>query len=91
MAATLGEPYAIKQIDAVPSIYRELGNGFEIEVFSTNNKTWLVNIWQRRPHTELMAIYEIPDVHLKDALGYYAVQYLGLVSQFRVEREDQPV
>ncbi len=91
VVAALGEPYAIKEIDGSPSIYRDLGNGFDIEVFSANNyKTWFVNVWQRQPHIELMGIYEVPSEHLKDALGYYAARHLGLVSQFRVEREGQP-
>lgn len=91
VVAVLGAPYIIKEIDGNSSIYRDLGNGFEVEVFSANNyNTWLVNVWKRGPHNELMGVYEIPDAYLKDALGYYAVRYLGLVSQFRVEREDPP-
>lgn len=90
----LGEPYILKKLDrwGGPVIYRDLGNGFDVEVFSaTNYRTWLINVWQRTPHTELMGIYEVPGDHLKDTLGYYAARYLGLVSQYRVEREDLPI
>ena len=41
--AWLGDPYRLETLDGVPAIYRDLGNGFDIEVFSTDGeKTWLI-------------------------------------------------
>lgn len=77
----LGEPYAIQVIDGENVIYRDLGEGHDIEVsgldHSRENIKATVYVWQRIPHSEIMEIYE--GIHslvdLKDLLGAIALKY----------------
>lgn len=89
----LGPMYSVRKIDGVESIYREFGNAFEFEVtgfFGTKEMT--INLRQRKPHAELLAIYTgitDPEV-LADTLGYLAFKYQNHQAKIRVEREDSP-
>lgn len=91
MREFLGPMYSVKKIDGVESICRKINDRFEFEVtgfFGTKKMT--INLWQRKPHTELMAIYSgIYDKEvLADTLGYLSFKYQNLSTQIQVERED---
>lgn len=87
----LGPMYSIQKIDGVESIYREFGNAFEFEVTGFfGAKEMTINLWQRKPHIELLAIYTgitDPEV-LADTLGYLAFKYQNHQEKIQVERED---
>ena len=54
----LGPMYSVQVIDGVESIYRKINAALEFEVTGFfGSKTMTVNVWQRKPHTELMAVY----------------------------------
>lgn len=87
----LGPMYSVRVIDGVESIYRKVNDSFEFEVTGFfGAKTMTVNLWQRKPHTELMAIYTgiTSKEDLADTLGYLAFRYQNLSERIRVERED---
>lgn len=89
----LGPMYSIKVIDGAESIFREIDDRFEFEVCGFfSGKTLTVNLWQRKPHTELMAIYSGIAIteDLADTLGYLAFKYKNLQERIQVEREDLP-
>lgn len=77
----LGEPYVTQIIDGENVIYRDLGEGHDIEVsgldHSRENIKASIYVWQRVPHSEIMEIYE--GIHslldLKDLLGTIALKY----------------
>lgn len=80
----LGEPYTIKVIDRENSIYRDLGNGFDIEVSGLDNQKKSINasiyVWQTKNfiHT-VETIHDINSIiELKDTLGYLAIKYLNI-------------
>lgn len=87
----LGPMYTVKKIDMVETIYRKVNERFEFEVtgfFGTSKMT--VNLWQIRPHRDLMAIYSgiRTKEELSDTLGYLSFKYQSLSERIRVERED---
>ncbi len=89
--AFLGPMYSVRVIDGVESIYRRVNDAFDFEVigfFGTGTMT--VNLWQRKPHTDLMAIYSgiRSKEDLADTLGYLSFKYQNLQEKIRVERED---
>lgn len=47
----LGDGYSVKTIDLEPCIYRNLGNGYDIEVSGLNNqkKGCIVYLWRTSP------------------------------------------
>lgn len=87
----LGPMYSVKMIDKVESIYRRISDRFDFEITGFFGRKGLtVNLWQRKPHLELLAIYSgIKDKEsLSDALGYLSFKYQNLADQIQVERED---
>lgn len=87
----LGPMYSIKVIDGDESIYRKINEFFDLEVCGFfGGQSITVNVWQRQPHTELIAIYKgissIDD--LADVLGYLAFRCKNLQEKIHVERED---
>lgn len=87
----LGPMYSVRVIDGVEVIYRKINDALEFEVTGFFGDTaMVVNVWQRRPHTELMAIYAgvTSKEDLVDVLGYLAFKYQNLRDKIRVERED---
>ena len=85
-SAFLGEPYEIKVIDMENVIYRDLGEGHDIEVsgLDNNHKSMdaIVYVWRKTPGAEIIEIYE--GVHslldLKDLLGFISLKYRNLDS-----------
>lgn len=91
ICAYLGPMYSIRVIDGVESICRKINDSLEFEVTGFfGGACTAVNLWQRQPHTELLAIYT--DIRSKedlaDTLGYLAFKYQNLQEKIRVERED---
>lgn len=87
----LGPMYSIKIIDGVESIYRKINEFYDFEVCGFfGGKAITVNVWQRKPHTELMVVYSgISNVDaLADVLGYLAFRCKNLKEKIQVERED---
>lgn len=87
----LGETYKVQMMDGTEGIYRKIDDRFEMEIMGFwGVKDFTVNLWQRLPHTELLAIYSgIKTVgDLADTLGYLAFKYQNLAGRIRVERED---
>lgn len=87
----LGPMYSVQVLDGVEGIYRKINGQFEFEIngfWSTKNIT--VNLWQRHPHTELIAIYSGIQTKedLSDTLGYLSFKYQNLSKKIQVERED---
>lgn len=87
----LGPMYSVRVVDGVECIYREINDDYDFEItgfFGT--KKMCVNLWRRKPHLELVAIYsgiETKEI-LSDVLGYLAFKYQNLATQILVERED---
>lgn len=89
----LGPMYSIRIIDGVESVFREINDRFEFEVCCfSGEKHMTVNLWQRRPHIELLAVYSgiATKEDLADTLGYLAFKYKSLREKIQVEREDSP-
>lgn len=87
----LGPLYSVQLLDGVEGIYRKFNDCFEFEVVGFwGEKAVTVNLWQRRPHTELLAIYSGIQTKedLADTLGYLAFKYRNLSEKIQVERED---
>jgi len=87
----LGPLYSIEARDGVETICRKVNDAYELEVSGFfGPKTYTVNLWQRKPHTELMSIYS--DISTKedlaDTLGYLAFRCQNLSARIQVERED---
>ena len=89
--ALLGPMYSVRVIDGVESIYRRVNDAFDFEVVGFfGADTMTVNLWQRKPHTELMAVYSgiRSWEDLADTLGYLSFKYQNLQEKIQVERED---
>ena len=87
----LGPLYTVRVIDGVECIHRVLDDSHEIEVVGFfGQPTFTVNLWQRSPHTELLAIYSgvACKEDLADTLGHLAFKYRNLSARIQVERED---
>ena len=87
----LGPMYSIQKMDGVECIYRKINDQLEFEICSFfGTKELTVNLWQRKPHTELLAIYSgiTGREVLADTLGYLAFKYQNHQERIRVERED---
>lgn len=87
----LGDPYIIKNIDGVPTIYRLINKDYEFEITGFFGKNPLeINLWQINPHKELLVVYtDIKDKQdLKDLLGYWSSVVQDIPGRIRVERED---
>jgi hypothetical protein len=77
----LGDSYEIRTIDGEFVIYRDLGEGHDIEVSGLDHdgKTIkaIVYVWRKKPGLEIMEIYE--KIHnlidLKDLLGFISTAY----------------
>lgn len=87
----LGPMYFIAERDGVACICRNINNRFEFEVtgfFGT--KTLTINLWQKKPWSELLAIYSgiTTSEELADTLGYIAFKYQNLQEKIQIERED---
>lgn len=88
LALELGQPYRVKPIDTGDVIFRELPSGYELELSVVSNKSSTLYVWSINPRI-LVGIYEnIPNLNLKDVLGYYAARYQRLPDHIQVERED---
>ncbi len=87
----LGPMYFIAKRDGIECICRDINDRFEFEVTGFfGPKAMTVNLWQKRPWRELLAIYSgiaTPE-ELADTLGYLAFRYQNLQEKIRVERED---
>lgn len=91
LCSFLGPMYSIRRIDGGDCIYRRISDSMDFEIIGPlKGGTWAVNLWQRPPHLELMAIYSgiSTDEDLSDTLGYLAFKYQNLQEKIRVERED---
>lgn len=79
--AFLGEPCEIRVIDQENVIYRDLGEGHDIEISGLDHSRKAMNakvyVWQRVPHLEITEIYENVKglLDLKDLLGAIALKY----------------
>lgn len=79
----LGKPYEIKIIDFSNIIYRNLGNGYDIEVRGLDNreKTFTANlyVWDISKTKCVETISNIESlIELKDFLGTVAIKYLNI-------------
>lgn len=87
----LGPMYSVEIRDGFESICRQINDALEFEVtgfWGTAKMT--VNLWQKKPHRELLAIYSgiTSKEDLADTLGYLAFKYQNLQGKIQVERED---
>lgn len=80
----LGEPYSIKLIDFENTIYRDLGNGFDIEVSGLDNHQKSINasiyVWRTKLFLDTVeTIHNITSIiELKNTLDYLAIKYLNI-------------
>lgn len=83
----LGAPYTIKEIDGTDTIYRKIGDNYELEVFKPGTLTVYVHSVNPR---SIVGIYTgIKDQEdLKDFLGYLVTKYQNLLEKVQVEREE---
>lgn len=87
----LGPMYSVRVIDGVECIYRRVNDVFDFEVVGFFGKSAMtVNLWQRKPCTELLATYSgiRGREDLADTLGYLSFRYQNLQEKIQVERED---
>ena len=87
----LGPMYSIQKMDGVECIYRKINDQLEFEIYGFfGTKEMTVNLWQRKPRTELLAVYSGITTWevLADTLGYLAFKYQNHQERIRVERED---
>lgn len=89
---SLGWPYTTKIIDGEEVVYRDLENGYDIEVLGCRSEKYAVYVWMVAPHREIVGIYSgiRGEADLKDTLGYVAFKYGNLSKRIQVEREESP-
>ena len=91
LCSFLGPMYSVRNIEGGDCIYRRISDSLDFEIIGPfKGGTWVVNLWQRLPHSKLMAIYSgiSPGEDLSDTLGYLAFKYQNLQAKIQVERED---
>ena len=91
LCSFLGPMYSVRNIEGGDCIYRRISDSLDFEIIGPfKGGTWVVNLWQRLPHSELMAIYSgiSPGEDLSATLGYLAFKYQNLQAKIQVERED---
>ncbi|WP_315069675.1 hypothetical protein [uncultured Clostridium sp.] len=93
ICADLGKPYIIKAIDLENVIYRDLGNGFDLEISGLDNqkKSFNVTLFVWETKNNVHVIETISDIksldELKSYLNSISTKYLNLdVSNFNISK-----